>query len=135
MNDDTNGPKKALDATNSEASVPAEPVKPEPEPAKPPVEPAKSATKPAKPPTKPARPAAKSAVRKGVARPQLTRPLLTTKEAALLLGLTHGALLKRLQRATRRTPDGSIEARIMPGVVAMKLGAHWRIDIAWITWN
>lgn len=135
MNDDTNGPKKALDATNSEANVPAEPVNPAPEPVKPPAEPAKPATKPVKPPLKPARRAAKSAVRKGVVRPQLTRPLLTTKEAAALLGLPHGALLRRLQRATRRTPDGSIEARIMSGVVAMKLGAHWRIDIAWINWN
>ena len=134
MNDGTNGPKKALDATNTETNVPAEAVKPAPEPVKPPAAPAKPA-KPLKPAAKPGRPAAKPAVRKIVGRPQLTRPLLTTKEAAPLLGLTHGALLRRLQRATRRTPDGSIEARIMPGVVAMKLGAHWRIDIDWINWN
>lgn len=135
MNDDANDPKKALDATNPETGVPAEALKPAPEPTKPPAEPARPAIKPAKPAAKPAKAAARPAVRKVVGRPQLTRPLLTTKEAAPLLGLTHGALLRRLQRATRRTPDGSIEARIMPGVVAMKLGAHWRIDIAWITWN
>jgi hypothetical protein len=63
-----------------------------------------------------------------------TRPavplLLAIEDAARTLQLTPEALRARCRRAVERAADGTITAPLAPGVVAVKLGKHWRIRFA-----
>jgi hypothetical protein len=56
--------------------------------------------------------------------------LLTVDEAAPRLGLTEDALRARLRRAATVNADGSISAPLLPGVVGVRMGAHWRVRFA-----
>jgi hypothetical protein len=54
--------------------------------------------------------------------------MLTVPEAAETLRTTVEALRARLRRAQVAGPDGSITAKLGPGIVGMKVGANtWRV--------
>lgn len=62
--------------------------------------------------------------------PTITPDCLTVREAAIRLSMTPEALRKHLQRAANRSRSG-VRAIIGPGVEGFKIGAAWRVRIAY----
>lgn len=53
---------------------------------------------------------------------------ISLARAAEILGEPEGALQKKLARASRRAPDGVVEASIS-GITARKLGRNWKVRL------
>ncbi len=58
-----------------------------------------------------------------------TQPWLPLLTAAAHLGESADSLRKKLERASRRGPDGAIEAEL-DGIVARKLGRLWKLRLS-----
>jgi hypothetical protein len=56
-------------------------------------------------------------------------PWLPLLKAAAHLGESPDSLRKKLERASKRSPDGVIEA-VLDGITARKLGRLWKLRLA-----